>query len=226
MQKLSVNQRAVMSGIMAGVVFLVVGGGIYGWGLRQGTITDQLSTRSQEFLQSHPEGLTETAVDFGDGTAFVNNLAVDGACFSVVIPFASKKTPLEEGATESCTIRLLTQQPTGRLVISARPFDGKLADDPAIQLRRQANFGYTESSISATKYQTIVRFDDKETVSVFWLTAGKMLTIAFTGLADTTKIDTDRLVSLIDSIVLNSKPIRINTYDASSSTAASSATGL
>jgi hypothetical protein len=226
MSKLNAKQRAVMIGIIIGVGVLMVGAGLYWWGLRQGVITGQLSTRSQQFLESHPDSLTETTVDFGDGTAFTKDLAIDGACFSAVIPFLSKESPLEERAAQSCTIRLMTQQPTSRLVISARPFEGKLADDPAIQLRRQANFGYKESSISATRYQTVARFDDKETVSVFWLTAGKMMTIAFTGLADTTKIDTDRLISLIDSIVLNSKPIRINTYDASSSTAASAATGL
>lgn len=226
MLKLNAKQIAVVTGGVSGLVVLLIIGVVYGARIRQGVVTNQLSDRSKEFLDSHAGSLAETAVDFGDGKAFTENLAVDGACFSLVVPFASKLSPADDGAAQSCTVRLVTQQPTSRLVISSRPFDGKLADDPAIQLRRQTSFGFKESSISATKYPTVVRFDDKETVSIFWLTAGKMMTIAFTGLADTTKVDTDRLVVLIQSIILNTKPTQVKNYDATPSASASSSAGL
>ncbi len=225
MQKLSANQKAIMIGFTLGLVVLLLVGGWYGWKSRQAKISTELSPRSQEFLDEHKGSVSETAVDFGDGKPFQNEYAVDGPCFSVVIPFASKKATTDEPAT-SCTVRLLTQDPTGRLVISSRPFTQKMADDPAIQLRRQVSFGYRESSVSAKKYTGIVRFEDKETVSVFWITAGKMMTIAFTGLADTTKVDTDRLVKLIESITLNAATTNIKKYDATPSATSSPSAGF
>lgn len=208
-------RQAVIVGVSVGSVCLV--GVLIWWFMTQPRVVgSQLSERSQQFMAEHGADIAVEEVSF-DQKEYVDNQTYDEFCYSFQMPFKSAQARIEDPA-ESCIVRLLTKDPISRVAIQAKTEPNPLTEDPAITMRRANTEQYRETSIQTARFGQALRFDGDGAVTVFWQSAGKTITIGFTGLTDPATVDIERLRQLIDSFQLVTTPSAVRTYVTPSTT--------
>lgn len=176
-----------------------------------------LSERSQQFMAEHGKDIATQEVSFDDQKEYQQDTAYDQHCYSFEMPFKSIAARMEDPA-DSCITRLMTKEPISRVAIQAKTAQNALAEDPAITMRRANSNQYHETVLLTKKFGEVLRFNGEDAVTLFWQTAGKTITIGFTGLTDPATVDDSRLIKLIESFQLVTAPAAIRTYEATSST--------
>lgn len=130
-----------------------------------------------------------------------SGLTVATDCFTVEFPFMTANTKIEN-EEKKCVVRTRVSSPASQLVISTQQLVGQIDDYDAVMLRRSDTEKFKEKNIHLAGFQSSLRFDEQDTVTLFLVKDDILIIAAFNGLAQPSLLSDELLENIATHITL------------------------